>query len=487
MKKVVLKLLIGTIIVLSLKVFISCMADENFSVSPLDKLTFSTDTVKFDTVISGQGTHTVAFEIYNQNKNGLRITKVWKDLNEKSPFRVAVDGVYIADDMPTDFSIPAGDSLKVFLEMTPPVSGKVQPQEIIDHLNFQLESNTVQNVVLQAYGQDVEVKKNGWIITEDTLLSSRIPYQIYDSIVVQKGATVTLSAGTRLYFHNNAKFIVYGTLKAAGEIRNPILMRGDRLGNIFTDQSYDQLPGQWHGIEFKGESYGNYLNCCDIHGTSVGIICDSSDVNVEKIKIENSILHNSNNNCLQLINCKSFIGNTQVSNGKNNCVYIAGGNHEFVHCTIGSFYAFDIRSGVALYFANYIDNTDMPLYNASFRNCIITGLSDDELLGEQSQNNDVEFNYFFQNCLLNTPKFENENVENCLWDTEDNSVCREQNFQFNVEQLDYSFQLDSLSIAVGNANKDITIQYYPEDRLGVNRVNGTLPDIGCYQSIYFKE
>ena len=129
----------------------------------------------------------------------------------------------------------------------------------------------------------------------------------------------------------------------------------------------------------------------------------------------------------------------------------------------------------------------MPLYNASFRNCIITGLSDDELLGEQSQNNDVEFNYFFQNCLLNTPKFENENVENCLWDTEDNSVCREQNFQFNVEQLDYSFQLDSLSIAVGNANKDITIQYYPEDRLGVNRVNGTLPDIGCYQSIYFKE
>ena len=62
-------------------------------------------------------------------------------------------------------------------------------------------------MVLQAYGQDVEVKKNGWIITEDTLLSSRIPYQIYDSIVVQKGVTVTLSAGTRLYFHNNAKFI----------------------------------------------------------------------------------------------------------------------------------------------------------------------------------------------------------------------------------------------------------------------------------------
>lgn len=58
-----------------MKVFISCMADENFSVSPLDKLTFSTDTVKFDTVISGQGTHTVAFEIYNQKKMGFVLPK----------------------------------------------------------------------------------------------------------------------------------------------------------------------------------------------------------------------------------------------------------------------------------------------------------------------------------------------------------------------------------------------------------------------------
>lgn len=487
MRKIVLKLLLGIILVLSMKVFISCMADENFSVSSQYTLTFSTDTVKFDTVISGQGTHTVAFEIYNRNKVGLRITRVWKDLNENSPFRVAVDGVYIADDMPTTFSIPAGDSLKVFLEMTPPVSGKVLPQEIIDHLHFQLESSTVQDVVLQAYGQDVETKRNGWIITKDTVLSSQIPYQIYDSLVIQKGVTVTLNAGSRLYFHNNAKFVIYGTLKAEGRINNPILMRGDRLGNIFTNQSYDQLPGQWYGIEFKAESYGNYLNYCDIHGTTVGVICDSSDVNIEKIKIENSILHNSNNNCLQLVNCKSFVGNTQLSNGRNNCVYIVGGSHEFVHCTIASFYAFDMRLGVALCFTNEVNNEDFPLYNASFRNCIITGLSDDELLGEQSQKSNVEFNYFFQNCLLGTPKFENENIENCLWDTDDNPVCREQNFQFNIDRLDYSFQLDSLSVAIGKANKDITIQYYPKDRLGVDRINGTLPDIGCYQSVYFNE
>lgn len=467
-----------------MKVFISCMTDENFSVSPQDRLTFSIDTVKFDTVISGQGTHTVAFEIYNHNKNGIRITKVWKDLGEASPFRISVDGIYIADDMPTSFNIPAGDSLKVFLEMTPPISGKDSPQEITDHLHFQLESTVTQDITLQAFGQDVETKKGGWIIDHDTILSSKIPYQIYDSLVINAGTTLTLNAGTRLYFHDKAKVIVYGTLNANGTIANPILMRGDRLGNIFTNQTYDQLPGQWNGIEFKGTSYSNNINHCDIHGTSIGIVCDSSNIDQEKIRIENSILHNSNNNCLQLINCKSFIGNTQISNAKDNCVLIAGGSHKFIHCTIGSFYAFDIRTGKALNFSNQYKGINLPLFEANFYNCIITGLSDDEILGEQSPDNNIAFNYYFQNCLLDTPVLETENIVNCLWDSNNNSVYREKNFQFNIAQLDYSFQLDSLSIARGHADRNITLQYYPTDRVGVDRIHNVLPDIGCYQSTF---
>lgn len=469
-------------IVLMTKVFVSCMTDENFSASPQDRLTFSVDTVRFDTVISGQGTHTVAFSVYNWNKNGIRIARVWKAQGESSPFRVSVGAVYIADDMPTDFRVASGDSLKVFLEMTAPVSGQAVPQEVTDHLCFQLESGAVQEVVMQAYGQDVDTRRGGWVIDSDTTLSPRIPYQIYDSLVVAENVTLKLEPGTRFYFHNGAKFIVHGTLLAEGAVNNPIVMRGDRLGNIFTNQAYDQLPGQWEGVTFSGESYGNHLNYCDIHGTSTGVVCDSSDISIEKIRIENSILHNTNGNCLQLVHCKSFVGNTQLTNARSNCVMLVGGDHQFVHCTIGSFYGFDLRDGVALYFTNYHDGVEVPLYRAEFYNCIITGLSDDELLGESSDNEACAFNYYFASCLLDTPQFEDENVTDCLWDTEDNPVCRDQNFQFDVDRLNYSFQLDSLSIARGTADPVISQQYYPADRSGVERSGA--PDMGCYQSIY---
>ena len=103
------------------------------------------------------------------------------------------------------------------------------------------------------------------------------------------------------------------------------------------------------------EKHGNHLNYCDIHGTSTGVVCDSSDISIEKIRIENSILHNTNGNCLQLVHCKSFVGNTQLTNARSNCVMLVGGDHQFVHCTIGSFYGFDLRDGVALYFTNYHD------------------------------------------------------------------------------------------------------------------------------------
>ena len=62
--------------------------------------------------------------------------------------------------------------------------------------------------------------------------------------MVAENVTLKLEPGTRFYFHNGAKFIVHGTLLAEGAVNNPIVMRGDRLGNIFTNQAYDQLPGQ---------------------------------------------------------------------------------------------------------------------------------------------------------------------------------------------------------------------------------------------------
>lgn len=101
-------------------------------------------------------------------------------------------------------------------------------------------------VILNAFGQSVTTLK-GKVITRDTILSSRRPYQIYDSLVIAKDATLSVRPGVRFYFHRGAQLIVHGKLLAQGALNNPIIMRGDRLGNMFSQQAYDNIPGQWGG------------------------------------------------------------------------------------------------------------------------------------------------------------------------------------------------------------------------------------------------
>lgn len=54
----------------------SCTDDESFSTSRSDLLTFTTDTVKMDTVFSKVPAATKSFWIYNNSTDGIRCTKV---------------------------------------------------------------------------------------------------------------------------------------------------------------------------------------------------------------------------------------------------------------------------------------------------------------------------------------------------------------------------------------------------------------------------
>lgn len=311
-----------------------------------------------------------------------------------------------------------------------------------------------------------------------------------DSLVVPEGVTLTIAAGSRLYFHPDANLVVYGAVRAEGTLGNEVILRGDRMGNMFSNQPYDLIPGQWGGIVLKETSYGNVFQYCDIHSGSFGIRCDSSDVNREKVRIENSVMHNMQGDVLSATSCQLYVGNSQLTNAGGNCVTLVGGRSRFVHCTIANFYAFTGGRGVALAYTNTSGGTDYPLYQAEFLNCLITGYSDDEIMGSpKDETETVAFNYLFRNCLLDTPEFEDERVQSCYWDNDEADVCREDNFSpaFDLDRLLFSFTLDSLSQARRHADLEISRRYYPYDRLGNDRVSAGRPDIGCYQFINHNE
>lgn len=480
----------------------SCMGEEEYTAATNDTLSFSVDTIAFDTVIAGEGTKTYTFQVFNPNKKALRIARIALGKGSASPFTLNVDGTWLTggtnDNVPAVFTISGEDSLRVFVELLAPITDKDTPQELEDRIDFTLESGRSQKVVLTAASQDVNIMR-GTIIEQDTQLQSVRPFQIYDSLVVKEGATLTLAAGTTLMFHPGASLIVHGKLKATGTMQAPVVFRGDRLDKMFDGQPYDRVPGQWGGITFTRTSTGNDLTWVDIHSGTYGIRLDSTGIDKQKLIIDNSIIHNVSRDAFYAKYAQAFVGNSQISNAGGNCISIIGGDYTFVHCTIGQFYSFDGGHGVALEFSNTEYDEPVPLERCMFVNSIISGYSDDDIMGNSSERHqDCAFNYLFKNCLLNTPKVESEAIIDCLFEDKKDydyealkdSTIHAGNFlpEFDLKHLIFPFTLNPKSRAVDAADPDLARQSgYFTDLKGNPRLADGRPDIGAYEATKPKE
>jgi hypothetical protein len=255
---------------------------------------------------------------------------------------------------------------------------------------------------------------------------------------------------------------------------------------MFNSQPYDRIPAQWGGIVIKPESAGNTINHTDIHSGTFGLrIEDSGDNTIERLRLENSIVHNTKGLCIEAEGSQIFVGNSQITNGGAGCISLRGGDATFIHCTIGRFYAFTGGYGSALTFTNAdAAGEPIPLVRAEFINSIITGYSTDEVMAEQAHEDVIAaFNFHFDHCLLNTGAVDDEGIAYaCLWDNKDADVCREDNFvpAFDFDTLMFLFGLSPQSQAVGTADPYVTATRYPLDRKGRTR-NPAAPDMGCYQ------
>lgn len=472
-----------------LSFFVSCMDDEDYTASPGDILTFSTDSVAFDTIISGEPTHTYRFSVRNNASKAIRITHVGLERGKDSPFVVNVDGIPLIDGYAEDFEIASKDSMIVYLMANLPDRDQDEPVSETDQLLFHLESGVCQSMKLTAAGQSI-IPLRQHRITGQTVFDQKRPYQIMDSLVVEKGATLTLNPDVRLFFHADAELIVHGTLLVQGTAEQPVVLRGDRLGNMFDGQPYDRIPGQWGGVRLASGSSGNVIRYADIHSGKYGVRVDSSDISAVKLVLENSVLHNVMQNALDIRMAKVEVGNSQITNAGANCVRVRGGDVSIVHCTIGRFYIFSGGSGVALDFSNADGPVRLPLHRLYIANSIVTGYQNDEIMGSRSEKYESDaFNYQFVNSLLNTvrPKDGDLHMVHCLWDRSlpelTPEVVREQNFvpDFQTDKLWFNFDLSSQSQAVGHADSEITRQTYPTDRMG--RPRSPQSDMGCYQHL----
>ncbi len=463
-------------IILTLLTITSCDDWDNYSTDSSLRLTFSQDTLRLDTILTDIGSSTHILKVYNHNSEALNISSITLANGERSGFRMNVDG--IRGNHHTNVEIRQRDSLFIFIEATLPQVNSDAPVFTTDSIVF-ITNGMMQDVNLLAFGQDF-ISFRGKTITQDTVISSQRPIVIYDSLCVEANARLTLEAGVRLYFNSNADLRVRGQLVANGTLQSPVQFRGDRTDNMFSYLPYDRLPGQWGGIRFYKSSIDNTLNYVDIHGGQYGIRCDSTGVEQTKLSLTNSYIHQVAGDALQLTACKALIANSQISNAGYYCVNLTGGDYEFIHCTVANYFSWNVKRGAALIFRNEFNGEIYPLHSAQFKNCIIAGSSSDELYGSKSANEDIPFNYFFSNCLINSVVEENENIINVQWQKDDNFVLMDSRTQT------YEFALTDESKAINWAAREDAL-LFPTDLKGNSRLNDEAPDAGCFEWIPTEE
>ncbi len=467
-------------ILLALACLLSCNDDETFTTSSSARLTFSTDTLRLDTIFSGMASATQSLWAWNHNDDGVRINSVTLTNGASSGFRANVDGVYLAASSgysATDLELRHRDSLRVFIELTAPTQNATEPQLVSDDLVFRLESGVEQSVNLQGYAWDALLLDNLTVDGDYTLDGGGMPILVRGTITVDSAATLTIAAGQTLYFEQTAGIDVHGTLLCNGTADAPVTLRGSRLDHMFDYLPYDRVPGQWQGIHLYSSSLGNLLSYTDLHSAYNGIVADSCDTTRQKLHLFASTIHNCQGKGLWAVHSNILVENSQLTNTLDECLRVDDGVAQVNGCTLAQFYPYDSNRGAALSFSAATDGVTLSMANS-----LVTGYADDQVMGYAAEDSAVTFSYAFDHCLLRTPEVTGEDsvyFASCLFeDIEDTTSTGRKHFRtIDIDNLYYDFHLATQSSAIGVAD---TATLPPTDRDG-NARREEQPAAGAFE------
>lgn len=417
--------------------------EDGFTTSPSDQPVCSTDTLRLELAFDNDPSTTASMKIYNRCKKSLNISSMDISGENARYFRFNVDG--FSGQSFSNIEIRPDDSIFVFVEATLPTNVTDLPTTY--DANLDITTNGVsQSVVLRATSQNVD-RLRALVVTTDTVLTASRPYQVFDSLVVAPGATLTLAAGTQLLFHDKAHLMVKGTLIARGTPDNHVHMTGDRTGNVVGDISFDIMSRQWDGVYFAPGSKGS-LTCTDIRNTSNGVIIEAADQAASTLKLTNCRLHNSAGLVLTSIHANIEADRCEFAEGGEGLVHLHGGNNTFYHCTFANNYLFSAIGGPAIGFSHLNDDpktglpdeSGLPYGKTLIGNSIIYGIGSEMSHGDLT-GTDVHVYY----TLLKSNGSDDDNFHYCIWDADPLFYTVRNEYLF-----DYRLQPESAAIGAGS-------------------------------------
>jgi len=483
-------------IIFIILILISCRKDINDFKKSLN-ISFSTDSVMFDTIFTTTGSITKKFSVYNNSNYDIKIDEI-NLASSNSPFRINVDG---NENYASNINIRANDSIFIFVEVTINPNNSNNPLIHLDSISFR-SRNKSKYLKLIAWGQDahfhtsnsyilIENSENSQIdtfhyhkISQNSIWTNDKPHVIIGNLIIENGATLEILDGVKIYLHYNSNIIVgefwesinnKSSIKINGNYYNSIQITSDRL-----DEYYNELPGQWGKIWLTSNSDNNEITNTLIKNGQIGIHIDTISQNISpKLKIENCVITNhsyygilSYSSKIEAINC--FIFNNLI----NNVFLFAGGDYNFIHCNLLSNNQYPSLRMSNFYEDIFGNEQIRPMINANFINTVVHGNLENEIFIEKTEFGD--FNYLFKNSLV---KVDPNTVDTSNYEVFSNVIFNQNPRILNLQNIEYDFQIDSISPLINSGDNQISI-LYPNDIFGNNRINDKAPDIGAIEKVY---
>lgn len=471
-----------SLVVLSLILFL-CACKKQTWLNSGGKVTFSVDTLMFDTVFTAQGSATRSIKIFNPQKQSIHVSSIRFEKGNTSPFRLNVNGFSGKEVNQVD--IAGKDSLWVFAAVTINPDSANQPFLVEDNLLVTLNSQTFSIPVI-AYGQ------NAYYIVDSVLQTQTWgndkPYVIIHNALVDNNATLTIKPGARVYMHQDSRLFVMGTLNIDGQKEDSVIFQGDRIDRDIYVGNYDDIPGEWGGLYFFPQSHNNVINYAifknggastqlsgqTVLGATIQINQDSLQNGQPVLTITNSIIHHSQGYGIVAFNSSLYAANCLIAAcGAENIMLLQGGNYKVYDCTIATYGSTYITHNkyTSMGVSNYFPITDNSYIGADLtadiQGCIIYGSLDDELIIDKKD--DFAANVTVSHCLIKSaeglPAFVNTS----------GNIANEDPMFNKAAKMDFHVTAGSAAI-----NNGISLPGITKDLDGFSR-SATTPTIGCYE------
>lgn len=314
--------------------FAGCERD--FSASPAQSdISFSADTLSFDTIYAGVTTPTAHFTIHNDGNDDVTISSIRLLQGDDSPFSVNIAGQSTTS--ASNIRIAHGDSVYVFacVRNPQPSNGKALTR-LQDHIIAQ-GADASWSMTLQAVVLNVS-RQSGSIDSDTQWLCDTIPYLVQDTLSISDGACLTIGPNVTVLFQDKASLQVDGSLIVAGDPANRTSFMPMRQ-----DGFYQDIPGQWGGIDILSGASASF-SYADVACPTSGITVDST----ASLFADGLWLRDVSHAAITSRHANLTLRNALITNSGGASISLTGGTTELTHVTIANYFSWDSRRTEAL-------------------------------------------------------------------------------------------------------------------------------------------